>query len=217
MVAGSAAAIAVLLGVLFLVLRPGSEDDAPAVTAATTSSAVPATTTSTARPTTTTSTAALVLEEDGLGVVDFGDDGNEAVATLTEILGPPDTSDPGQFEPCAGGTLSFTQWGPLGIEVVMSDAPRLVSYYYGSYDGSGPTPTGEPLATTDGITIGSTVADLRAAYGSDVEIEDVAELGGPVYNVTAFGDPADNIHGTLTGLTDEDTVLQVAAGGSGCD
>ncbi len=146
------------------------ETEQPAAPTTSTAATSPATTS------TTTSTAAsppvgeLVLLSDGLGVVSFGDPIDTVLPVLEQALGRSptgDTTDTGDLPFGYGGrntTVRVVRFDGLGL--VFTDWPyfrddgvvHLVAWGVGS--------TGAvDLATPEGIKPGSTVEDLRAAYG----------------------------------------------------
>jgi hypothetical protein len=156
------------------------------VSAPTTERTVP---TSTQPPPTTTTIAdrsadLAVLRSDGLGSVDFGIPAENAITSLVDMLGPPD-GDTVSSEPECVLAIQQTrtvQWETFGLYVLFTDWP-------GSYD-LPPAPlhfatwTLEPastpqtqLATTDGIRIGSTAADVRSLPNSSPMIPDVTQWG----------------------------------------
>jgi hypothetical protein len=111
----------------------------------------------------------LVLAPDGLGIVTFGQPGEQVRAVLTEHLGEPD--DVFECAPPQCGNhdpqgLHIT-WG--GLTVYISANSGAFEYYNrgGEWDPATQTmaPIADPpAATAEGITIGSTTDDLFAAY-----------------------------------------------------
>ena len=88
------------------------------------------------------------------------------------------------------------------------DAGRLhfYAYQYGTEDPAGLAPgTPAGLGTPDGLTYGSTVADLIDRY-PDVTFLQGDEFVSPSFIVN------DNLRGLLTGLSDLDTVTLVTGG-----
>lgn len=187
----SVAARLILTGVLILSLvscRPGAGDRAATTTSVgpptTTSIAVATTpptepttlpsTTSTTAPATTTTTEApaapvVVLRHDGLGLASFGEPVDSVMAELTEVLGPPDWEE---IQISADVDFSAA-WGPDGDEFLY------LQFTYWDYFDAAPSPPGPmpegpvfhyyltksgAVATEAGITVGSNVADLVAAY-----------------------------------------------------
>lgn len=137
-------------------------------------------------PATSPATAAdLVLRADGIGPLTFGDPADASIATLTGALGDPssDTSTTystpsgGYFESADGSTF-FIQ--PAGREVCFS-APQLCAFFGGSsaddltfvgwlVGGEGVADPEAPsvrLSTADGVTVGSTLAELAAVMSID--------------------------------------------------
>jgi hypothetical protein len=138
----------------------------------------------------------IVLRDDGLAVVSFGDAVEPALATLVEDLGEPsidqllvppwpDTSSQGSArrdESCIGATgykcvnyLRRVVWDRWGLAVVFSDVrgygrdlsahvtdPHFVVWEHW-------TPPAEGIFVTErGIGPGSTLGDLRTAYGGEL-------------------------------------------------
>lgn len=210
----------------------GAATTLPATTTTTAAppTTTPLSTTTTAPPTTETSTTttseappAIVLGADGLGIARFGDDPDTAVAAVATVLGSP-TEDSGWIDPfsvfgtCPGTEVRGVSWGDLTLLFTDAEdgtAPEggrhLFSYAYfvGLNDGR---PLG--LATADGITLGSTVAALEAAYGNQLVIF-VDEFFGTSWEVEFDLETGRFLGGALTGAADEDFVASIA-GGIGC-
>jgi hypothetical protein len=107
----------------------------------------------------------LLLEGNGLGVVDFG----ASTAAVTRALSPVLGSATGR--PLAGcaGAYSELAWDDLTVQFLHG---RFHGYRYQvagwvALSPSGPSVTADPrLATPQGISIGSTMGELRKAYTS---------------------------------------------------
>ncbi len=149
-----------------------STTTAPAGTAATSTTTAPAGTAATS--TTATSGPSVTLRADGLGVTAFGDLPEYAVAALTVALGEPtsDATEPSfsSFGTCPGTTLRAVEWGGLAVLITdgataygVEGGPHFFAYLYRS--GGDPS-----LLTQEGVGPGSSVADLRAAYGSALQV-----------------------------------------------
>lgn len=155
-----------------------------ATEAATTTTTNPLTST-TAPPTTTSTTEAaesastIVLRADGLGVVPFGTEIDEALVVLTDLLGPPtshelhtnvwgDESSYGSFHEVKweGLRLEFIDWD---IDWTPLDSP-VFSYWT----------TGRSLRTPEGVGPGSLWAETAATYGDAAKAwqEDCGEYSG---------------------------------------
>ena len=143
---------------------------------------------STTTTTTTTSTTAaepvdpLVLRGDGLGAWMLGSDADTVVDGLTEVLGPPSTdtgwrSSEDDESPVWGcpppqarrvGWLDLTVYlhaspdEPLPADFGIDYAPADGRPYFLGYQAGG------DLRTDAGIGVGSTLAELRAVYGTDL-------------------------------------------------
>lgn len=157
----------------------------------------------------------LLLGDAGIGPAMFGDDGDGVVEELTALLGPPERDtgwvDPLEIGPCPGTELRLVSWGVLTLELT-DDSPivtgprHFAAYSYGLEGQLGGEPAG--LSTESGISLGSSVADLRAAH-PDVVLN-------PEDDVVAAGFFVDeDLNGYVTGLDDDD-VVTVIFGGRGC-
>ncbi len=141
-------------------------------------------------PSTTTTIAdhsadLVVLRSDGLGSVDFGRPAEDALASLIDMLGPPD-GDMVSSEPECVLAIQQTRtvhWETIGLNALFTDWP-------GSYDfppiplhfatwtlEPTSTPQTTQLATSDGIRIGSAAADVRSLPNSSPMIPDVTQWG----------------------------------------
>jgi hypothetical protein len=95
----------------------------------------------------------LVLGAHGIGAVRFGTPKPQAVAALSRVLGQPTSRG---INPGCGSRYTEVVWGDLAAEF------RLGTFSGYRYLDRGQLPQ---LATAKGITIGSTLAQVRAAYG----------------------------------------------------
>jgi hypothetical protein len=203
-------------------------------TASATSTTAPATT---AQPTTSVAprpTGAVVLRADGLGVVAFGAAEQAAMRALQGGLGPPaergSWSGATPFGTCPG-PVRAVRWGRL--YVLFTNGPTRYSpegrwhLFAWQVDQvqrtaidpqySGPTPPPDPPRlrgysprTAAGIGFGSTVAKLRAVYGSRLRIT----FGEPgmTYQFTVARGATIALFGSLSGGTAQSTVTWLAAG-----
>lgn len=190
-------------------------------TTATTSS-----TTTTSTTTTTTTIPPLVLEADGVGGVGFGATPDEAIEYVTGFLGAA-KADSGwidafsKYGTCPPPEVRGVEWGGaegfFGFVLLFTKAAtayraeggeHFFSYYY--LDGTDP----EGLGTADAIFIGSSMADLQATYGADLEIFD-----DEIFGTTWFAErdyTADRVlGGSMTGEEQNDFV-ETINGGIGC-
>ena len=156
------------------------------------------------------------MHQAGLGDATFGVDAEEVIDYIRSIAGAP-TSDSGWADPfsafgvCPGTEVRGVTWGDLLVlfsdeSSVASGRRHFFSYSYGPPFADTPRPP--EMRTPEGLTIGSTVADLRAAY-PDVVVSPADDIFAPHFHVT------DNLNGFLTGETDADTVESIV-GGVGC-
>ncbi|MFV0308107.1 MAG: hypothetical protein ACK5OX_10245 [Desertimonas sp.] len=162
----------------------------------------------TSGPTTTTVPNELILDTTGLGVADYQAPADEVVATLTGLLGEP-TEDTGWVDPITIGTCLSNEarrvsWNSLSVFFGDNGEPgsrQFFTYSYGDVADLGAEPIG--LLTPAGIGIGSTIADLRAAY-PEVTIN-LGEEG--LIESTFFVD--ENLGGLVTGDADTDVVTVI--------
>lgn len=192
--------------------------------ASTTTSTEDTTTTTTTEDTTTTTSLAfevLVLRGDGLDLVDFGQPAEVVHSALTALLGPPD-EDSGWIEAgsspfgvCPGTVVRGVRWETLQVLFTdgetewASDIPHFFSYVDSVFFEDA-TPLG--FTTDREIGLGSTRAELEAAYGEEVEIF-VDEVFGVLFRIDV-PEPA-----LLWGdLADEqvDAPITLVRGGQGC-
>ena len=192
---------------------PTTPPTEPAPTAPPTTPAPTEAPATTAAPSTTVAPATVVLARDGLGVVPFGTDADGAVAALTAVLGPP-TEDTGWVDPltistCAGTELRRVSWGALAIllgdpAATGTGVRQFFASSYGNVAGVEPQPAG--LVTPEGIGLGTSVADLKAAYPGVVLNPGEEGLIEPSFFVD------DSLRGIVTGDTDTDSVTVVFGG-----
>lgn len=179
------------------------------------------TTTTTTTPESTTTTQAtldsFVLRPDGIDRLFFGAEPNTVIAELTKRLGSPESDTNWQdqddeFDGLCGGTEArFVEWATL--QAFFTDresgwAPNGGRHFaaYSVIDGE----DGFEFATSRGIGFGSTVAEVRAAYGDDVEFGIHPAFETEVFEVDPAGDGY--LLGFLTGLDDDDVVTQIDGG-----
>jgi hypothetical protein len=178
-------------------------------------------------------TATVTLRPDGLAVAAFGAGEQDALRALRRRLGQPaergSWSGATPFGTCPG-PVRAVRWGRL--YVLFTNGPtryapegrwHLFSYQVDAIQRtkvdprySGPTPPPPPRLrgasprTAAGIGFGSTVAELRAAYGSRVRVS----YGEPglVHRFQASFGAAGELFGSLNGRTPDATVTFLAAG-----
>jgi hypothetical protein len=215
-----------------------NQPNPPATNPGPTPTRPPVTTTPTTLPPTSTATTAkaapgVTLRSDGLGVAGFGAAEREALGRLRRELGPPDETGSWNgatpFGTCPGDTRAV-RWGRL--YVLFTNGPtryapsgtwHLFAYQVDAvqrtkvdpqYNGPTPPPEPPPLRgyspkTAAGIGFGSTLAELRAAYGGRLRVS--SGLPGPVHRFQVRLD-AGELSGSLSGRTPSATVTGLAAG-----
>jgi len=177
--------------------------------AATTTTGAPTTVATESTTTTVPFTKdSIVLGADSLGAgLPFYTNAAHSIQLLTTALGPAEKNTPLPAGTACGATRRL-QWGNFQVLVNEVGAtagagrPGLTGWYLGA-------PGGAALAfkTDKGITIGSTVAALKAAYGTDVTIARGEQ--GPGYNITTA---RGIILGQLDALTDAGKIKNIQAG-----
>jgi hypothetical protein len=185
--------------------------------AATTTSSTTTSSTTTTVPASTTTTIApvrgLPLSATGLGDALFGADADGVVDYVSSILGIP-TTDSGWIDPtttgaaCPGTEVRFVDWNDLSL-FFTDDATAVrhfASFTYGPAFGANIAPYG--LATDADVGVGSTVAQLRAAYPT-VNVFPEDGFNGPGFEIVT------GLYGFLTGTADTDTIMSFV-GGFGC-
>jgi len=216
----AAAALVLVAGVAIWAVQDddNGEDAAPSMTSTPTSTTTTTTTTTTTSPTTTAPVPEVVLKPDGLGPVTIGVDGDDAVAQLSGLIGPPDqdaTYDCGEVY----GVHRYVVWGDLSIQINPAE-PGIFIFYTLEDEGrvSAPSPTSEPLATAEGITVGSTLGDIRDAYGPNVEVSASQVTGLYEFRLTGpWAVPGDwGLWGELSGPDPSDLVQNIRGGTPTC-
>jgi hypothetical protein len=198
-----AALVALLVVVLTGTACSGGGDNESATT-----TSAEQTTTSTA-PTTTSvplTKDQIVLAPDGVGPITFGtDNAANVLKRLIEALGQPEKDQRLPAATACGATRRFV-WANFQVLVnevtSLSGAgkPGFAGWFLGS-------PGALDFKTDKGIGIGSTVAALKAAYGTDVVI--ARGESGPGFTVTA----AKGIMiGQLDGQADNNKIKNIQAG-----
>jgi hypothetical protein len=179
------------------------------------------TTTTTSTTTTTTTIAPIVLEADGIGGSGFGATPQSAIGYVTAVLGP-STEDSGWVEAfsspygvCPAPDVRGVHWGSFVLlftraatDFAPAGTEHLFSYYY--TDNVAPA---IGLGTADNIFIGSTRAELEAAYGSRLEVFD--DIFGVIWHVDRDPSTETSLSGYLSGPTAADLV-EAINGGVGC-
>ena len=160
----------------------------------------------------------VTLTEHGLHAGDvwiyFGYNDEDAISAVTAVLGPP-TSDSGWVdEPlCPPPVVRTVRWNDLWLLFTKANTdfwsagvPHFFTYQY-----SGPTPE---LFTTEGIGVGSSLADLTAAYGGpDLVIDESPFDSGGFWTYKAAS--WTGMSGFATGQAGTDLVTSIQ-GGRGC-
>lgn len=166
----------------------------------------------------------LVLTDRGLiGLATFGDPMAQVVRTLQEQLGPPDEEFVNQGNPegnifgiCPGINGQYLRWGRLWLLFTegKSDYGNGRWHLFAYYAKQTAPPGGRPEPATErGVHVGSTVADLRAAYGRHVKIFPIEAPAGIGFRIGPPAGPA--IDGLLTSSIAAGRVTELH-GGQAC-
>ena len=139
-----------------------------------------------------------ILRSDGLGPVNFGTPAEDALADLVALLGRPD-SDWVSSEPDCKLAIEQTRtvhWETFGLDVGFTDWPGSFDLppapmHFDSWTIWSRTAPRTHLATSDGIRVGSTAADIRSLPNSSPMIPNVTQWG------FALSDEAGNVDGEL--------------------
>lgn len=187
----------------------------PTLSPLTTTSSSSSTSSSTSTSTSNPGVADLKLWAGGIGEVRFGVDPEGVIAYMKKRLGEPD-EDSGyidsysSFGSCPGTRVRGVRWGDLVLlfgdeSTVVDGRLHFFSWSYGPKSGSVPTPAG--LKTESGITLGSTVAELRQAHPSVQIFSD--EIYGAGFEIER------TLSGTLSS-TERSGTVTVLYGGITC-
>jgi hypothetical protein len=183
----------------------------------------PSSTTPTTRAATSTtrppaaSPGEVVLTAGGLrGIAAFGELQDQVVTRLRGRFGAPDEdrtwNRPAQvFGACPGERHRFLRWGRLFVlftDGATSYRPAGRWHFFAWYVEDHQVTGSLDPATAAGIRIGSTVAELRAAYGSSLRIFGPPEVPPTDGFVVGNGD----LHGVLSSTSTSGRVTQLSAG-----
>lgn len=204
----------------------GSAEPSPAPTQTATVTAAPTTAPPSPSPTPspTESEQRVVLDQAGLGLAQFGDGPSDVVEALSSRYGTPEEdsnwvpAQGGNFGICPGEVVRRVRWGQ--VSVLFTDGAtgygaagsrHLFSYWVSAQGDDPGAELGHGPQTAEGIGVGSTVADVRAAYGSAEDYED--EIGGP--RLLIAGDGERDLLLYVSDLTDSGVIESLSAG-EGC-
>jgi hypothetical protein len=151
-------------------------------------------------------TAAIQLRADGLGIVDFGDPVEEAVAVLTAVLGSPDRNYDSEGTPTEADRI--VAWETLALQFYplpeVPSGPALIYYFTGSPE----------FATVEGIRVGSSAAELQDAY-PDLRSGDGCEPDPAIPIVRVDRSSEESLYFYLDGdIADPQTRVGAIRGGS---
>ncbi|HVW34497.1 MAG TPA: hypothetical protein VHL53_18330 [Acidimicrobiia bacterium] len=199
-------AAACLLPVVLLTAGCSKDKKEPATTTTLAPTTAPTESTTTTVPFTKES---IVLAGDGLGpALPFGTNAAKTIGSLIQALGNPEKNTPLPVgQPCgATRRLTWANFQVLVNEVgVTSNAgrPGFAGWFLGPNG-----PNALPFKTDKGIGVGSTVAQMQAAYGGDVTTSH-GEQGAAFFISTPSGL---QITGQLTTIGPQAKVTNIQAG-----
>ncbi len=194
-------------------------------TATTTTTTTTATTSSSTSTTTTSPPATIELSEEGVQAgaewVSFGYDDDDAVAAFAAVLGAP-TKDTGWIDPfgdygvCHPPMMRAVEWGSFITIYTNGDTDFWsggVEHFYAYYYSNVANPP--DLRTTEGLGIGSSLGDLKAAYDpAEIVIDDAffdPSIGFWSYDLQSWT----GMWGYATGQSNAHVITSVN-GGRGC-
>lgn len=186
----------------------------PATTTPATTTTAATTTTVEATTTTIPPGASLSLRSDGLGDAPFGAEPDEVVAYVSVLVGEP-VQDSGWVDAisrtCPGTEVRFVQWGDLTLlfgddSGVATGRRHFFAWSFGPAADIKASPIG--VATSEGISIASSVEDIGRAYPSTRLFE-----GDELSTASASIEP--DLLAFVT-TTRDDGVITAMLGGQGC-
>lgn len=154
----------------------------------------------------------LVLRGDGLGIVDFGQPAEEVAQILEQVIGSSATDSGSEAD-----WIEFVGWRDLGLYLgfdkpassEFTGVSRFVGWDYASPDGLG-------LLTDKDVGIGSSLSEVRAAYGDRVQIDAEPDecFGGWTYRLVSQSGEVELV-GTLDRSPADDARITSAHAGIG--
>lgn len=195
-------------------------DDQPPIDDAPTTRSPSASAQSGATNATPPDVGAVELSRDGLGVVALGEGAETALEELRGALGRPNTvtrwlpKERSLWGRCPGEQVRGAKWGDLWVlfsdETELGSGPHVFGWILGL---AGMSDERLEVRTAEGIGVGSSIAELRAAYGERVAFEPY-ELGVRFTVAPPEGQHPSGLMltGTAAGQDDEDTVRALRGG-----
>lgn len=150
----------------------------------------------------------IVLGPLGLGVVSFGSEASTVLPALEARFGPPVDDRP--LGSCPSGDVDrLVQFAELSVLIdVTGEREHFVAWDLGAPSSGLPR-----LTTAEGIGIGTSLAELRSAYGDRLQLSRDDPFG-PAFELEV--EPPGRLGGTLTGISDNDTVATLSGGTASC-
>lgn len=145
----------------------------------------------------------------GVGVVDLFDDAETAVPRLEAALGPPDSDATERCLGTIGPLIRTLRWADFAVHFSADSDAGLVGFTLNSFQAEGATPTG--IETAEGIGLGSTVAEVKAAYAQ-------ATFSTGAYTGFVLDENANpTLRGAVTELSQEGEVTALFISPEGCE
>lgn len=152
--------------------------------------------------------ASIELRGQGLGPSDFGAPATEVLRALSAALGP--ATDDDLLEACPSGQIDrVVRFAELSVLVAgTGSGARFVGWDLAEPSGFLPR-----LATAEGISVGSTLDEAAAAFGSRLRLLTGDPFGAAFeVDVEAPG----RLAGTLTGTRPADRIATLSGGSASC-
>jgi hypothetical protein len=178
--------------------------------------------------------APIVLRSDGLGIVDLGDSIDEALTDLNGVLGPPTQTiedSEAMLEPSRGQygfgpdqTAIVAIWDDIGLLAAFSEYPfyrQDGAMHLSGWISVAPSTASNAPRTQEGIGVGSTFAEVHAAYGDRFIWGSGEEECGP-WAALRFPNEEEGVDhitlwfGDLTQQSETELVGLAAGAGPGC-
>ena len=146
----------------------------------------------------------LVLGPDGIGLAAFGDPGSHVVEMLTGMVGLPN-EDATITCPDAGEDARSVRWADLTLFI---HDDHVAGYIDGSHYPNDAPPL--QLKTAEGVGVGSTRAELEAAFGDRLTFADAPSIGSS--EVVSYAVDGKRLQGLIEGGGSDGVVITVRAG-----
>jgi hypothetical protein len=150
----------------------------------------------------TTTAPTITMSKDGIAGAKFGDSRTGVEAAFTQKFGAPTSTRTGDEDHCTDGTTRIVAYTQSLTAFFRGD--RFTGWAYTGHDPS--------VRTAEGATVGTTIGELRAMYGSRLKVtttSDGLDRDGDFYIDGPF---PKGIHGHATNSTDSGVTTVYQAG-----